>query len=87
MKTEGEVWREYQKIRELLAQYDAVGVKETTMLRGAQQCLGWVLDQLRSPAEADDVMRRFAMHNRKRAMMDRREQRSHARREDKSPAS
>lgn len=58
MKSETEIWRELQRVRELNAAAVAGRQRPNLMLHGAEQALGWVIEQLRSPSETDDMMRR-----------------------------
>lgn len=58
MKSETEIWRELQRVRELNAAAVAGGRKPNPSLHGAEQALGWVIEQLRSPSDTDDMMRR-----------------------------
>ena len=64
MKGQGEIWRELQRVRELNAAASTAGHKPNLMLHGAEQALGWVLEQLRSPADTEDMMRRRAHRER-----------------------
>lgn len=53
MKTELDVRRELKEVRSLLEGARRSGREDADMLYGAQQALGWVLDQLRSPSDME----------------------------------
>jgi hypothetical protein len=59
MKSELEVQRELHSIRALLKPARDRG-EYHAMLYGAQQALGWVLDQLQSPTELEKTIREVA---------------------------
>lgn len=64
MKSQTEIWRELQRVRELNAAAVTAGQRPNLMLHGAEQALGWVIEQLRSPSETEDMMRRRAHRER-----------------------
>lgn len=53
MKTELEIRRELRAVRAMLEAKRVAGSEDTDTLYGAQQALGWMLGELRSPTELE----------------------------------
>ena len=62
MKNADEVWGEYQKVRATISDLESKGKIASPMLYGMQQALGWTLEQLRPPTEAEFLIRQQAEH-------------------------
>lgn len=60
MKTKTEIEIETLKVRAMLEAARSRGDEDTDMLYGAQQALGWVLGELRSPTDLEDFVRTTA---------------------------
>jgi hypothetical protein len=56
MKTELEVRRELRAVRAMLKAKRDAGSEDTETLYSAQQALGWVLGELRSPTELESAI-------------------------------
>jgi hypothetical protein len=56
MRTEQEIRQELKAVRDHLEKYRANECDDTEMLYGAQQALGWVLNELRAPSEVEDII-------------------------------
>jgi len=60
MKTEAEIKKELRKVRALLAKKRKAGVDDVDILYGAQQALGWIVENLGSPSGLDRTIDRLA---------------------------
>ena len=58
MKTEGEILHELQKVRAIVGEFAEGGKQPPALLTGAEQALGWALDRLRAPSEAQELIHR-----------------------------
>lgn len=58
MKSEDEILHELQKVRAIVGELAYSGKQPPALLTGAEQALGWALDRLRAPSEAQDLISR-----------------------------
>jgi hypothetical protein len=58
MKSEDEIHHELQKVRATMSELAVTGRPVPQLLTGAEQALGWTLDRLRAPSEAEELIRR-----------------------------
>ena len=58
MKSENEILQELQKVRATMSELAVTGKPVPPLLTGAEQALGWTLDCLRAPSEAEELIRR-----------------------------
>lgn len=61
MKTKAEVEQQLREVRAILEADRARGSKDTDMMYGAQQALGWVLGELKAPAEMEKFITALAL--------------------------
>lgn len=57
MKSEDEIHHELQKVRATISELAYKGKSPPPLLTGAEQALGWALDRLRAPSEAEELVR------------------------------
>ena len=57
MKSEYEIHRELFKVRATMSELAVSGKPVPLLLTGAEQALGWTLDRLRAPSEAEELVR------------------------------
>jgi hypothetical protein len=62
MKSEDEILHELQKLRATMSSLAYTGKPINPMLHGAEQALGWALDRLRAPSEAEELIRKQGAH-------------------------
>jgi hypothetical protein len=62
MKSEDEIWTELQKVRARISDLAGNGRPVSPMLTGMEQALGWTLDRLRPPSEAEHLIRQQHEH-------------------------
>lgn len=58
MKSEHEILSELHRVRAVIADTAVNGKSASPLLTGAEQALGWALDRLRAPSEAEELVRR-----------------------------
>ena len=56
MRTEQEIRQELKAVRGHLEKYRANECDDIQMLYGAQQALGWVLNEAKAPSEVEEII-------------------------------